>query len=110
MLVKFTKRLQKAIRKSDLVSRLAGDEFTILIETVSRTEDIKQIVEKLLRQCAGVYKLAGNEVMITQSVGISIYPKDGTEAKVLLRQADASMYQAKKQGKNGYCFFDESVS
>lgn len=99
LLVEFSKRLKNAVRKNDIVSRFAGDEFTILINSLTHEVDVKMLAEKILNQCSDLYFLAGQKINISQSIGVSIYPKDGTDVETLLRRADMEMYKMKKQQK-----------
>ncbi len=107
LLVEFARRLKKSVRKSDTVARLAGDEFTVIIEAITSRANAAQVVEKILAQCTGTYRLGENEVMVAHSTGISLYPHDATDIDSLIRHADTAMYRAKQKGKNGYRFFSK---
>ncbi len=103
-------RLRAAVRVSDTVCRLGGDEFTVIAEGLARDEDTVHVAAKLLEQSAQPYRLGEREVYVTASVGIAIYPRDGDSADALLMNADAAMYRAKENGRHGYEFFTQAIS
>jgi diguanylate cyclase (GGDEF)-like protein len=98
-------RLTGAVRREDTVARMGGDEFTLLLEDLRRPEDAAVLARKLLDVLSGPYSVAGRELFVTASVGISLYPRDGSGCEELIRNADAAMYQAKEEGRNGYHFY-----
>jgi len=98
-------RLKDAIRESDTVARLGGDEFTIIIEDIDDIRHVAQIAQALLNVVGQPIDAGGRSVFVTPSIGISIYPDDGTDQKQLLIQADRAMYEAKDEGKNNFRFF-----
>lgn len=102
LLVAVAGRLRKAVRKSDVVARLSGDEFVILLPHVDETDSVERLGRKLLDSVARSYKLDGRRVEIHASLGISFYPDDAQAADGLLAQADAAMYRAKAVGGNAY--------
>lgn len=87
------------------VARLAGDEFTVTLDALRSPQDAARVAQRILEEMARPFVLNGEEVVVTSSVGIAIYPQDGEEAGMLLKNADAAMYQAKELGKNTYQFF-----
>ena len=87
------------------VARLAGDEFTVTLDTLKSPQDAARVAQRILAEMSRPFMLNGNEVVVTASVGIAIFPQDGEQASVLLKNADAAMYQAKELGKNTYHFF-----
>lgn len=89
----------------DRVARLAGDEFTITLDTLRDPKDAARVAQRILAELARPFVLNGEEVVVTASVGIAIFPQDGQQAAMLLKNADAAMYQAKQLGKNTYQFF-----
>jgi diguanylate cyclase (GGDEF)-like protein/PAS domain S-box-containing protein len=103
-------RLQECTRKTDTVARLGGDEFTILLGEVADSGDIAFIAKKIADRLSSSFTIAGHEVFVSASVGISCYPEDGQSASVLIKNADAAMYAAKEQGRNNYQFFSADMN
>ncbi|MEO5359947.1 MAG: EAL domain-containing protein [Nitrospirota bacterium] len=98
-------RLTRTIRESDTVSRVSGDEFTVILSNVNNVNQIETITSKLLTQLKEPYEVNGQDITITASIGVSICPSDANGAGELLRHADTAMYHAKKAGKNNYLLF-----
>jgi diguanylate cyclase (GGDEF)-like protein len=98
-------RMQSLIRQEDTISRLGGDEFTIILQDLHHAEQYAVVAEKLLALFAVPFEVGGHRFDITCSIGISIYPLHGTQAQELLEHADTAMYRAKKQGRNNYQLF-----
>ncbi|MBI1907251.1 MAG: EAL domain-containing protein [Rhodocyclales bacterium] len=94
-------RLQTAIRAGDTVARLGGDEFVIMLPGLASAADADVVVHKVLRKFADPFVVAGHELHVTTSMGVSIYPDDGTDIETLLKSADAALYRAKDGGGNG---------
>ncbi|OQW93187.1 MAG: hypothetical protein BWK79_12510, partial [Beggiatoa sp. IS2] len=104
------KRLLSTIQKTDTVARLGGDDFTIALEDVENTEEVALVAQKILDVMVTSFNLNGRETFITMSIGISLYPNDGTDADTLLKNADVAMYRAKEGGKNNYQFFTNKMN
>ncbi|MEH7107160.1 sensor domain-containing protein [Bacillus sp. JJ1764] len=102
------KRITSCIRKNDIPSRQGSDEFTILLDHVSKSE-INQISQRILDEFAKPFSIEGNEMFITPSIGISLFPSDGKNADELIRKADVAMYHAKQEGRNTFKFYSESL-
>jgi diguanylate cyclase (GGDEF)-like protein/PAS domain S-box-containing protein len=100
LLIQAAKRLQASVRMDDTVSRLGGDEFIILLGNLSAAAEVHPIAEKLLSCFRKSFLLDGRELILTASMGISIYPNDGDTPAELLRHADTAMYNSKEQGRN----------
>jgi diguanylate cyclase (GGDEF)-like protein/PAS domain S-box-containing protein len=98
-------RLQKCIRSSDSVGRLGGDEFGIVLEGARLPAEAAQIGERIVAAMAEPVVVEGHRLTVAASIGIAIYPHDGTDAATLLRNADAAMYAAKQAGRNRFRFF-----
>ena len=105
LLQEVASRFNEALRSSDIVARLGGDEFAFVCENLSLPGDAAIIAEKLLVSLARKIHMSGQEMAISGSIGISLYPEDGDEARDLLRFADAAMYRVKDQGKQHFQFF-----
>jgi diguanylate cyclase (GGDEF)-like protein len=100
-------RLARAVRADDMVSRLGGDEFACLLPGLPSRDRLGSLAGKLFQVVSAPLKLGKIEVSVRPSIGIAVSPTDGHTAEVLLRNADAAMYRAKRR-KTGYAFFDES--
>jgi len=103
-------RLQSDIRKSDTVSRLGGDEFTMILEEIHNIDEVIVLVQKILHKLQQPYQYKHNKLYSGASVGISIYPENGDNPQDLLRNADAAMYKAKENGRNTYSFYTNSMT
>jgi diguanylate cyclase (GGDEF)-like protein/PAS domain S-box-containing protein len=105
MLLAVGERLTKAVRQSDLVARLAGDEFVVLIEDHRGPEEVMIVAQKILSLLQRPVMLEWREVAISASVGIAGFPEDGDDIETLVKHADTAMYQAKERGRNNFQFF-----
>jgi diguanylate cyclase (GGDEF)-like protein len=99
------RRLRGALRHTDKMARMGGDEFYILIEDLNDGFHAAEVAGKLLEQASRPVQIGEAQCRLGASIGISIYPDDGTDEQTLLRQADCAMYKAKESGKNTYRFF-----
>ena len=101
LLKKFGERLTLAVRKSDTVARLAGDEFTIILEELTDLEaDTRAVADKIIASMRHPFDLPDGSVSVTTSIGIAIHAGAGANVDALLRKADDAMYRAKFSGKN----------
>jgi len=105
-----TGRLVGVLRQDDLIGRQGGDEFTILLQGFRIVQDIVYIVEKLLGAIAEPFVLGSNEMHVTASIGVTVFPFDDNEVESLLRNADTAMYQAKEAGKNCFRFYTAEMN
>jgi diguanylate cyclase (GGDEF)-like protein len=105
LLQEVARRLSGLLRKEDTLARLGGDEFVLLIHEVANAADAEAVARKVLSQVALPVQLAGLDVHVSPSIGISFCPEDGVDSESLLQHADAAMYHAKKKGRNTYQFF-----
>ncbi|MFN0166560.1 MAG: EAL domain-containing protein [Bryobacteraceae bacterium] len=103
-------RLTQCTRESDTVARLSGDEFVILAEGLPDDKGIQRVANAVLESLREPFELDGQEVFATASVGVSLFPRDATDAEGLLRAADSAMYRAKHGGKNRYQHFSPEIS
>ena len=103
-------RLKESLRESDTVSRHGGDEFLVLLPSLNSVQDAGRVAEKLIEEVALPHELDRHEVIITGSIGIAVYPENGRDLDMLLRNADAAMYAAKQAGRNRYQFYSESMN
>ncbi len=105
LLRQVAERLVSCVRESDTVARLGGDEFTVILEGGQRVEDAGRVATKILRAVADPYRVGGEDIVITTSMGIAAFPLDGETAEDLLKGADIAMYSAKDGGRNTYEFY-----
>src|SRR5690606_17387194 len=103
-------RIVGCVRDSDTVSRPGGDEFTLLLSEISGPEDAGRVAEKLLAALAEPLSVAGRQMMVTASVGISLYPEDGEDIATLMRNADSAMYHSKESGRNSFHYFRSEMN
>ncbi len=98
-------------RETDTVTRLGGDEFTIMLTNITHAKDAALVAEKILNTLAlNPYRVTGHEIFITASIGITIYPYDGEDIESLLKNADTAMYRAKDGGRNNYQFYTSDMN
>ncbi len=103
-------RLVACVRTTDTVCRQGGDEFVILLAEIEHPQDAAHVAEKLLEVVARPLEIDGHELHISLSIGISIYPDDGTGVDTLMQNADAAMYHAKANGRDNYQFFRQEMN
>lgn len=103
-------RLQDCVRYDDTAARLGGDEFIVLLEEITRHEDAAQVAKKIIEAVYAPITIHDKEVMISASIGISVYPDDSEHADELIKLADTAMYHAKNGGRNRYQFYTSEVS
>ena len=97
-------RLQACVREGDTVSRIGGDEFVLLLREID-VQDVSLVADKLLKSLATPFNLNGQEISTYASIGIALYPQDAGDSDVLMKNADAAMYNAKENGRNNYKYF-----
>ncbi len=102
-------RLNKNLREGDTISRLGGDEFTVVLSDVEQINEIVKVAQKILRDLSKAFTIKGQELFLSGSIGIACYPDDGKDLETLLKHADIAMYQAKAQGGNNFQFFSKSM-
>ncbi|MEW5744310.1 MAG: EAL domain-containing protein [Nitrospirota bacterium] len=103
-------RLKVCVRQSDTVARLGGDEFAVLLPNIAHAEDAAVIAEKIIAAVQKPFALDSQELYMTTSIGISMYPGDGDHPETLLKNADIAMYHAKGQGRNNYQFYNAAMN
>ena len=104
------RRFNGLVRDGDTLARFGGDEFVLLVENLKDAADVHAIAQKLQAVLEPRALLEGNEVNLSSSIGVSLYPADGKDAATLLANADIAMYQAKESGRKQYCVFSSSMS
>ena len=104
LLVEVAHRLRAILREEDILSRLGGDEFILLLPN-SEQVDAAQIASKLIEAVTQPYRIEHYELVTTLSIGIALYPHDGSDFETLLKNADTAMYRVKRAARNDFCFF-----
>ncbi len=102
--------LARLLRDEDTVARLGGDEFIVVLEDIDTIQQVTSITQKLLLKLQQPIHLEGQDLYLSASMGISLYPQDGDDAETLLRNADAAMYKAKEEGRNMFHFYTEDMT
>ncbi|MGK7911146.1 MAG: EAL domain-containing protein [Synechococcus sp.] len=110
LLKEVAERLQQCCREEDVLSRWGGDEFTMAIPNLDSPDTAANIAERLLETLLPNFNLLGHPICVTSSIGIAIYPEDGQNADMLLKNADVALYQAKEDGRNRYRLFTRSLN
>jgi len=110
ILCSVTERLKSVLRDEDMLARLGGDEFVIVINNIKNSQSLTQLAKKLLSTFDKSFTVEGNEVVLSTSIGICLYPDDGKNIDLLMRNADVAMYYAKELGANQYQFYTEELN
>jgi diguanylate cyclase (GGDEF)-like protein/PAS domain S-box-containing protein len=103
-------RLVNCVDRSDTVSRQGGDEFVLLLSAIERPDDAAIMARKILAAVAGAHSVGLNDLHISVSIGVSVYPEDGHDAETLIKGAETAMYQAKEKGRESYQFFTPAMN
>lgn len=98
-------RLKECVREVDTVARMGGDEFVVVLDGMAETDDILTVAQKMLHSLSQSYEVEGHNIRATPSIGISVYPEDGTDGESLIMNADSAMYHTKENGRNDFKFF-----
>lgn len=125
LLKQVSERLKSVVREADLVcsterdsdepdsqhtvARLGGDEFVVLLGHINRAEDAARVSERIAQSISEPYSICNNAVSVTTTIGISVFPADGTDSDTLMKSADVAMYHAKESGRNGYQFYSRDI-
>jgi diguanylate cyclase (GGDEF)-like protein/PAS domain S-box-containing protein len=110
LLVQASRRLCESVRTGDLVARLGGDEFAVILGDLVQRDDANVIAHKIIKALEQPFELNGQQVYVSASVGIAIYPDDGKNADYLIQCADTAMYGAKRAGRNAYQVYQPQMS
>lgn len=103
-------RLSGCIRNGDILARMGGDEFIIILPDISSPKEAEKVAEKIIAAFAQPFFIGGKEYFVTASIGIALSPKDGRSANLIQRNADLAMYKAKELGRNRFHFFTEDIN
>ncbi|HCT98934.1 MAG TPA: diguanylate cyclase [Methylococcaceae bacterium] len=110
LLVQVARRLKQCVREVDTVSRLGGDEFTIILGTIQSSENAAGVAKKILHALSTPFILNEREVFVSVSIGITVFPLDGDSVHLLIKNADTAMYHAKESGRNNYQYFSDTMN
>jgi len=111
LLQQVSSRLKECIRAGDTLARFGGDEFTLMLPKLHNGhEDASKLAEKITRKLKQPFNVDGHELYVSASIGIAMYPQDGTHMNSLIKHADVAMYHVKGQGKNGYQFYSNEMN
>jgi diguanylate cyclase (GGDEF)-like protein len=103
-------RLQNQCREGDMVARMGGDEFAVLMENHANLAHISACAQRFIDEMSAPYTLKGKDCRVTVSIGVSIFPTDGSDSQALLKAADVAMYRAKERGRNNYLYYSPKMN
>jgi len=109
MLKNVAQRMKESMRDSDTLSRVGGDEFVALLVHLDQETNYLELLDRLLSAASDAIAVDCGEVKLSASIGVAVCPEVTEDPDLLIRYADKAMYQAKTNGKNRYCFFDQSM-
>lgn len=109
LLIEATRRIKECLRESDTVARMGGDEFTVILTELFDVSSIERILQKLLRTLASAFRLGDEQVFVSASIGVTMYPFDATAIEDLFKNADQALYVAKGAGRNRFSFFTPAL-
>ncbi|WP_161539704.1 putative bifunctional diguanylate cyclase/phosphodiesterase [Paramagnetospirillum kuznetsovii] len=109
LLKRVGERLEQSVRDTDTVGRHSGDEFLILLADIHSSEAAGGVADKIIHALADPFDVNGHIVSTSASIGIALYPEDGSDFETLRRRSDSAMYEAKEMGRNAYCLFDPGM-
>lgn len=109
LLVQAAERIRGCLRETDTVARMGGDEFTVILSDLSDNKQLEGVLHKLLHALSEVFQLGTEQVFVSASIGVTVYPLDATEIESLFKNADQALYAAKGAGRNRFSFFTPAL-
>jgi diguanylate cyclase (GGDEF)-like protein len=109
LLVELSKRLGRDLRETDMLSRISGDEFLLLLSPIKSEEEVAEFIQATLKRLTAPFFIDSSEIFASTSVGVSLYPDHGCSFEVLRQNADIAMYRIKNDGKGSAAFFDSGM-
>ena len=110
LLREVSERINRCIRKNDVLARFGGDEFLVMLDSIHQQEQAEMIAKMIIHSLQVEFNIADCEIFSTASIGISMFPRDGSDVDSTIKAADMAMYQIKNKGKNSYCFYSAELS
>jgi diguanylate cyclase (GGDEF)-like protein/PAS domain S-box-containing protein len=110
LLKELARRIRAALRQSDVLARVSGDEFVVVMEDFPDENAPELVARKVLDEVRKPFQIEGHEIHVSGSLGLALYPEDGADVETLLKNADAAMYHAKELGRNGFRLFSEELA
>jgi predicted signal transduction protein with EAL and GGDEF domain len=110
LLKELARRIRAALRESDLLARISGDEFVVILEDLPDEGSPERVARMILEEVRRPFQVEGNEIHVSGSLGLALHPDDGIDAETLLKNADAAMYHAKELGRNGFRVFSAELA
>lgn len=110
LLKEVAQRLKSCVREGDIIARISGDEFTVLLDDVETLEDISPFANKMISIFAEPFYYSGQELFTSASIGISLFPDNGSDPQSMMQHADIAMYRAKAKGGNCFCFYTSDMN
>jgi diguanylate cyclase (GGDEF)-like protein/PAS domain S-box-containing protein len=110
LLKELSRRIRATLRQSDVLARISGDEFVVVLEDLPDESAPERVARMILEEVRRPFQVEGNEIHVSGSLGLAIHPDDGADAETLLKNADAAMYHAKELGRNGFRLFSSELA
>jgi diguanylate cyclase (GGDEF)-like protein len=105
----FATRIKGCIREVDMVARMGGDEFTVLLPSVDSASNVEKVAKRIFAAISAPWETREHQFSATVSGGIVVYPANGEDAATLLRNVDIALYKVKESGRNNYMFYDPAI-
>jgi len=110
LLMSAARRINAAVRETDTLFRMGGDEFAVLLEYLRSDQDAARVAERIIQELSEPFRISDHDVIVSASIGISVFPRDDERAERLVKNASAAMYSAKESGNNHYKFYTQDMN